>query len=165
MLSRPRVTIPDDLFRAFRDLPATARREFNREVRATVQPRLQQSVNGLFTAPGAVSKPFGFSTPKSRRFYFAKFKGHIPRPRTGAILRAWTVAITRSSARDYVILFNKQDYAKYVYGSPFQRQVPGHAKTGWGRENKVAFALVQDEAIDLLIEAWYRAVNRAAREG
>lgn len=160
---KPSVSIPDDLFNAFRDLTGNARREFNREVKQVVQPQLQQTVNGLFIAPGAVSKPFAFSTPKSRRFYFAKFKGRIPYQRTGAILRAWTVEIARTSARDYILVFNKQDYSKYVYGTPFQRQVPGHMKTGWGKDNKVAFALIQEEAIDQLIEAWYRAVNRAAK--
>lgn len=160
---RPRVSIPDALFRSFRDLPATARREFNREVKTTVQPELQRSVNGLFTAPGAVSKPFGFSTPKSRRFYFAKFKGHIPRPRTGAILRAWTVEIPRTDAQGYIIVYNKQDYARFVYGTPFQRQVPGHMRSGWGKDNKVAFALIQEEGINLLTIAWRNAVNRAAK--
>lgn len=161
----PRVTIPGDLYNVFRNLTGNARREFNREIKTVVQPTLQRSVNGLFSAPGPVSKPFGFSTPKSRKFYFAKFKGRIPYQRTGAVLRGWTVEVTRRSARDYIILYNKVDYSKYVYGTPFQRQVPGHMKTGWGRDNKVAFALVQEEAIDLLINAWYRAVNRAVRMG
>lgn len=163
MFSHPRVTIPDDLFNAFRDLTGNARREFNREVKTAVQPQLQQSVNGLFTAPGPVVRPFGFSTPKSRRFYFARFKGRIPYQRTGKIERGWTVEVTRASARDYIILYNKVDASKYVYGTPFQRQVPGHLKTGWGRDNRIAFALVQEEGINLLIDAWYNAVQRAAR--
>jgi hypothetical protein len=161
-LYKTKIAIPPDLFRAVRDLRPRTRRNFNRELERAVRPALQKTVTRLLGVdPGAVHIPFEFATDRSRRFYFARFKGRIPYQRTGVILAGWLVEIPRSGEKSYIVVYNKVPAAQYVYGTPFQRQVPGHARTGWGRNNKAAFTAIQREAFDLIADAWYAAVTGA----
>ena len=158
------MSIPPDLFSAFRDLPVRAKRNFNREIRTTVQPKVQRKANELLgRAPGPVRLPFEFGTDRSRRWYFANNRGNLPYRRTGAILKAWVVEVTRQGQTNYIILTNTAPEAKYAYGMPpMQRQIPGHRRTGW-KVDRAAVSSLQAYIIDLLINAWYTAYTSAMK--
>lgn len=161
---RQYLSVPPDFFSAFRELPTRSVRNFNREVREVVEPNIQKQVDGLFTEPGPVKYKFEFGTARSRRWYFANFKDRLPYQRTGTLVKAWSVEITRQGQTTFIMLVNTAPEAKYVYGlPPIQRQIPGHARTGWGRDNKVAFQIIQEYTIDQLIDAWYRATTDAVK--
>lgn len=162
---RTKVSIPPDLFRAVRDLRPRTRRNFNRELERKVKPTLQKTVSQLLGVdPGRVKYPFEFSSDRSRRYYFSKFKGRIPYSRSGAILAGWIVEIPRSGEKSYIVVYNKAPESKYVYGTPFQRQVPGHKATGYGRDFRQKYQVIQREAFDLIVDAWYLAVTNALEE-
>lgn len=163
---RVKLSIPPDLFAVVRELRPTARRNFNRALDQKVQPQLQQTANKAFTDPGPVvsgpDHPFEFSTAASRRFYFARFKGQLPyKRRSPGISGAWVVEIPRSGPKSYIVVYNRAPEADYVYGTPIQRQVPGHQRTGWGRNNRAAFAAIERQAFDLITDVWYLAVTEA----
>jgi hypothetical protein len=164
---RTKISIPPDLFRAVRALRSNARRNFNRDLQTTVRPALQQTVSRLLGVdPGPIvsgpNNPFRFSSDASRRYYFARFGGNLPyQRRSPGIAGGWIVEIPRSGEKSYVVVYNRFPEAAYVYGTPYQRQVPGHAKTGWGRNNRAAFAAIQREAFDRIVDAWYQAVSSA----
>lgn len=163
---KTKISVPPDLFRAVRDLRPRARRNFNRELERSVKPALQKTASRAFTDPGPVvsgpNNPFRFSSDASRKYYFAKFRGNIPyRRRSPGISGGWIVEIPRSGEKSYIVVYNKYPESKYVYGTPMQRQVPGHTRTGWGRNNKAALAAIQREAFDLIADAWYLAVTNA----
>jgi hypothetical protein len=160
------LSIPPDMFKTFRELPVRAKRNFNREIRDVVQPNAQKQADGLFTAPGPVRLPFQFGTDRSRRAFFATngFGRGIPTRRTGAILKAWAIEITRRGQTTFILLTNTDPKARYVYGlPPIQRQIPGHARTGWGKDNKVAFSLLQEYVIGELVKAWRKSVTDAVK--
>jgi hypothetical protein len=162
-----KLSIPRDVFAAVRELPTRTKRNFNRELQTTVKPALQKDVDALLKdEPPRTGRTFEFSTPESRRYYFAAFKGRIPYQRKHKLVKGWFVDIPRTSEKSYIVIGNSSPIAQYVYGSvnPYQRQVPGHARTGWGRNNRVAFALITEHGIELIIDAWGRAVYQAARE-
>ncbi len=167
------MSVPPDLFKSFRDLPVRAKRNFNRAIRTTVQPKVQRKANELLGhAPGPVRHPFKFGSgvnpeadARSRRAFFATkgFGRGIPARRTGDILKAWVVEVTRQGQTNYIILTNTAPYAKYVYGmEPFQRQIQGHRKTGW-KVDKATLKAINDYAIDLLIDVWYTAYTAAMK--
>jgi hypothetical protein len=163
-LYKTKLGIPPDLFKVVRELRSNARRNFNRELERSVRPALQQTVTKLLgVAPGAVHIPFEFASDQSRRFYFAKFKGRIPYQRTGAILAGWIVEIPRSGEKSYLVVYNKVPASNYVYGTPLQRQTPGHRATGWGKNNRAAFQTIGREAFDFIANAWYAAVSGALK--
>lgn len=87
--------------------------------------------------------------------------------RKGAPPLGWSVLIDFRLSDGEIIIYNKWNAAKYVYGRRAhyptfdQRQVPGHFNTGWGAELDVAAQLVQEQAVDLTIDAWYEAVSEA----
>lgn len=161
-----KLSIPKDVFAATRELPTRAKRTFNREIETVVQPELQRHVKDLVVvAPGPVVHPFAFATARSRRAFFATkgFGRGVPTRRTNAIINAWTIEVTRAGEKSYIILTNTNPASQYVYGTAYQRQVPGHRATGWGRDLRPALALIQERAVELIIEAWGRAVYQAAR--
>lgn len=161
---KAKMSIPPDLFAFTKDLPTRVKRRFNEKVRNTVQPELQRQVDDLLgTEPGPVRYPFAFATERSRRFYFAAFRDRIPYRRTGALAKGWKVLITRQGQSDYMTIVNAAPEAQYVYGTPFQRQVPGHRNTGWGRENKIALALIQEHGTDLLVTAALEALYEGVK--
>lgn len=165
---KTRIAIPADIFAATRGLSGRSRRNFNRTLKDKVQPALQRNVERLFVEPGPVvsgpTTPFAFSSDASRRYYFAKFGNELPyRRRRPGIVAGWIVEIPRSGERSYIVLYNKYPESAYVYGTPHQRQVPGHAKTGWGREMRGAIQAIQAHAIDLIVDAWYIAVSDALK--
>jgi hypothetical protein len=150
-----------------RALRPAAKRNFDREMRNAVRPAILLEVRDLVaTYPGTVRYPFAFSTDKSRRAYFATkgFGRGIPYKRTGTLARAWEVHYSFAEGKGQIIVVNTANAAKYVYGTPRQRQVPGHAHTGWGRDLPVAFQLIDEYATKLIIDAWGRAVGLAIQE-
>ncbi len=162
-----KLSIPKDVFAAVRELPTRATRNFNRELQTTVKPELQRHVKDLVAvAPGPVVHPFQFATIRSRKAFFATrgFGRGIPTRRTNAIINAWTIEITRAGEKSYIILTNTNPASQYVYGTPHQRQVPGHFRTGWGKDLRPALALIQERATELIIDAWGKAVYQAAGE-
>lgn len=165
---RTKISIPPDVFSAVRGLAPRSRRNFNRELKTTAQPALQREVRRLMAAPGPVvsgaGHPFEFSSDSSRRYYFARFGQDLPyRRRTPGIVAGWIVEITRSGQTSYLVVYNRFPESKYVYGTPHQRQVPGHKTTGWGRGMKQSIQRIQTLAIDLIIDAWYVAVSDAVQ--
>jgi len=165
--------IPPVLFRSLRGLYPRVVRRLNQKLNTQVQPALQQDLADLVEEPGPVEHPFEFGTPKSRRWYFANMvpkgsKGGSYR-RTHALIKAWRLKITRQSDKSYIVVYNERDEARYVYGLPFvglhlfQRQIPGHTHTGWGKEMKVAMALIQEHGVELIREAYQQTLQEEIR--
>lgn len=158
------LSLPQSAFRAQKNLKARAKREFKRELQREVKPELQRQVDDLLGVdPGPVSIPFVFATDESRRAYFATngFGKGIPYQRTDNLRTSWRVDLKTTLARDLIVIVNPKKYAKFVYGSPAQRQVPGHANTGWGRDFDVAIALINEHAVTLITDAWKTALLRS----
>lgn len=161
-----KLTIPDVVRVLPRDLPARTRAALNVRVERTVQPALEVAVrNQVAPYPGPVRYPFEFSTAKSRRWYFWKFKGRLPRQRTGELGRSWTVRVDRRSGE--ILIYNRANYAGWVLGPGNAlanfRQVPGHRRTGWGRNLNVIFAGIQEYGTTILIQAWYDVIKEVWR--
>lgn len=97
--------------------------------------------------------------------------------RTHDLERGWRLRVERRLTEGYFIIANiAQDtlmrpnggpsfYANYVYPplNPLSqyRQVPGHARTGWGTDMQDAFDLIQEHGTELILDAWGRAVYGA----
>ncbi len=158
------VSVPDDVLDAVEDLPRRAEGTFTNSLDSQVQRPLQTTVTDLFGQyPGPVIHPFEFSTDKSRRYYFAKF---VPKgSKGGSYIRkgkpplGWTVNIDLRRTGSELIIYNQWKNSIYVYGGVTQRQVPGHARTGWGGDFETAASLAQERGVDLLIAAWVMAVD------
>lgn len=163
---KAKIGIPKDTFDEFRTLPTRHKRLFNAQVRTVVAPAGKRKVKELFAVdPGPVVHPFKFSTDLSRRAFFATkgFGRGLGAPRTGIIINAWTLEITRQGEKSYMLLVNPAAGSEFVYGSPTQRQVPGHARTGYGRNFKAKTQQLQDFVVDELINAWYYTGQQAAK--
>ena len=160
---RMKVTPPKVIFDNVRDLPRRHRQQFTRELQTVVKPAIQAEVTDLIgREPGPVVRPFQFSTDKSRRWYFWFMKGKLPRIRTHQLATSWFVDLQLGTGT--IIIYNAKSYAKYVYGSPTQLQVPGHLRTGWGRDFPAALQLITEFGIEQILDAWGRAVNVAIKE-
>lgn len=158
-----KITPPKIIFDNVRDLPRRSRQQFTRELQTVVRPNLQTEVKDLIgREPGPVVRPFQFSTDKSRRWYFWAFKGKLPRIRTHQLATSWFVDLQLGTGT--IIIYNAKSYAKYVYGSATQLQVPGHLKTGWGRDFPAALQLITEFGIEQILDAWGRAVYGAVKE-
>ena len=161
-----KLTQPTDVLQALKDLPTRAQQQFRTELRTVVQPAVDAAVQReLAVNPGPVVLPFAFSTAKSRKAYFASkgFGRGIPYQRTGAIEQSWTVTVKSQLQADLLSIVNLRPEAKYVYGTPAQRQVPGHARTGWGRDFPRKYAVIKEDATNRVIAAWFRAVKGAMK--
>ena len=160
---RMKVTPPKVIFDNVRDLPRRHRQQFTRELQTVVKPAIQAEVTDLIgREPGPRVRPFQFSTEESRKYYFWKFKGQIPYKRTHQLATSWFVDLQLGTGT--IIIYNNKPYAKYVYGSPTQFQVPGHRRTGWGKDMSVALQLITEFGIEQILDAWGRAVNVAIKE-
>lgn len=149
--------VPYDVLDAIADLPRRSEETFTNTLDSTVQQPMQQTVESLFGQyPGPVVHPFQFATDKSRRWFFANI-GHYTRK--GKPPLGWTVQIDMRRTGSEFIIFNQWPESLYVYGGVSQRQVPGHERTGWGRDFETAAALAQEEATNKLIEAWVMAID------
>ena len=85
--------------------------------------------------PGAVRYPIQWTSERQRRAFFATngFGSGIPYRRTGGLGRAWNLTSTRTSNGAVLVLENRNEAAKYVYGffGQVQPQQKFHANTGW----------------------------------
>lgn len=127
----------------------------------TVQPAIAAEVRVTIAQyPGPVVHPFAFSTPKSRRAFFATngFGRGLGAPRTNNLANSWTVRIDRRSRDEFLRIVNTASYAGYVYGpgNPLAtfRQVPGHRVTGWGANLPSQLDHLTDFSIEQLLTAW-----------
>lgn len=134
--------------------------EFQREIDRVVIPALQREVTQrLAPPPGPVRYPFQFATARSRRAYFATngFGKGIPYRRTGDLGRAWKVDHLKRNNGGVITVYNAAPYAGYVYGAPIIdgfNQVPGHARTGWGKGFGADLATLAAQGQALLQETW-----------
>lgn len=168
-----KIGLPQQLFTTLRSLSPRLVRRFNVKLTTKVLPVLQQDLRDFVQEPPAVVHPFEFGTAKSRRWYFAN---RVPKgsrggsyARTHALIQAWTLKITRQSDVSYFVVSNPIDISKYVYGLPFiglhlfQRQIPGHLRTGWGKDFRVAMALIGEHGADMVRETWRETVQEEIR--
>lgn len=133
--------------------------------RDTVKPALEAKVaKTIAVYPGPVVHPFGFATERSRRWYFANRGTKGARGgsyvRTGDLGKAWVVAIDRRSKDSFITIRNTDPAAGYVYGSGSQRQVPGHAATGWGDKLDDRLDQLSTDATNLALDGWTMIVNK-----
>ncbi len=119
-------------------------------VAATVRPASIQQVNQTFAIyPGPVMRPFVFASALSRRWFFANFPSGSTR--NGYLAESWEVQFDRRANDGFLVIRNTANEAIYTFGN---RQVQGHANTGWGtnfdRYNQDVSQLVSD----LLVQGW-----------
>lgn len=163
-----------------RDLYPRARRNIEARIEANVRPRIEADVVALLAPyPGPAVYPFQFATDRSRRYYFWRFKGQIPYPRSGAMAAAWMVQTTalngnfltrlvgfvrqQQSGGMIIITISNDDPAFiYVYQP---RQVAGHRNTGWNELLESNRETVIENARLYVLQEWGPAVQDAIREG
>jgi len=153
--------IPRDVLQAQRETVKTAPGKMGDYMVNVVKPEVQSLVQAeLAPYPGEAVHPFAFATAKSRRWYFAN---RVPKgskqgryPRTGDLAQEWVVEVDRRRNEGFMSVRNTDPAAIYVFGA---RQVPGHARTGWGRDFPQKIALISDTATDLIIDGWYGIVS------
>lgn len=161
-----KIKLPDNLLKSIKTLPTTSYKMMHVEMEKTVKPAVQKEVTDLVaTYPGPVQYPFEFGTAKSRRAFFATqgFGRGIPTVRTDTLKRAWQTRYRFTDKLGALVIENTADYAKYVYGFKGQRQIPGHSRTGWGRDLPPALQLIDEYATKLIIDAWGRSVGLAIK--
>lgn len=153
--------IPRDVLQAQRETVKTAPGKMGDYIANVVKPKVQSLVQAhLAPYPGEAVHPFTFATARSRRWYFAN---RVPRgskqgryKRTGDLAQEWRVDIDRRRNEGFMSVLNTDPAAIYIFGN---RQVPGHAQTGWGRGFPQKIALISDQATDLMIDGWYSIVS------
>lgn len=139
--------------RQARQTPALMGKTFQRNAGRVTRRFLDE----LTTEPRPAVHPFGFATPKSRRWYFYAVRaGLIPTDgkryrRRGVISRAWKITVKPTVEGGEAVLENNQAAAQYVYGP---RQVPGHAITGWPNVETLQ-EKYQKQFSAVAIESWY----------
>lgn len=146
-----RVILDDSALRDLQQALADSPKEFYAVVNRRILPQAQQRLDATLNKPGApTGGKYTFSTPKSRRWYFANRKP--PYKRTGNVLQ-WRVTLTAFTGRTVELIFeNPVPYAPYVFGSPTQPQVIGH-RGRWINAEAVLPAEVETVLKDLS-EAW-----------
>lgn len=157
---RVNVTQPAATILAIRTLPVRAQREFRRELQTQVKPAVEQDVQELVAPyPGPAAHPFQFATDKSRRWYFANFRG--PYVRSMKLFQSWSVRVSSTIRQDLITIRNLRPESVFVYGP---RQVPGHRRTGWGGPNfQAGLDLTREHARQLVVALWRRVVIREAK--
>lgn len=151
------LSVPYDVLDAIEDLPRRSEAAFVNSLDSTVKRPLNATVESLFGQyPGPAVHPFEFATAKSRRWFFANIGHYV---RKGKPPLGWTVQIDMRRTGSELIIYNEWPASIYVYGGVTQRQVPGHKRTGWGGDFETAAQLAQEEATNLIIEAWVMAID------
>jgi hypothetical protein len=166
MFPKFKLTLPNSVFVARKNLKSRAKADFKRELQTKVKPELQRQVDDLLGGdPGPVSRPFVFATEKSRRAYFATngFGKGIPFRRDDSIRTSWRVRVISRLSRDFAVIDNPKEAAKYVYGSPSQRQVPGHKNTGWGKDFEESIETIQENGVAMIVSAWKRSILKSLK--
>lgn len=125
--------------------------------RRSSQRVTRRLLDELTAEPRPAVHPFGFATPKSKRWYFYALRaGLIPTDgrrykRRGVISKAWKITVKPTLEGGEAALENSQEGAQYVYGP---RQVPGHKLTGWPSIETLQ-EKYQAQLNDVAIETWY----------
>jgi len=96
---------------------------------------LQPLKDEYAVAVGAVKRPIEWTSEKQRRAFFATdgFGKGIPYQRTGKLQAGWGLFAVSNPDGSSLVLQNKAEAAKYVYGF-FGQQRPQqrfHVNTGW----------------------------------
>jgi hypothetical protein len=155
------IIIDDDVLSEVREQARRSPGLMAAYIRTRVVPHIERRVDETIARyPGAVSRPFQFATPKSRRAYFATdgFGKGIPYQRTGATAQAWRVDFDFRERDGGLSIVNTADHAVYLYGAgdllTNRQQVPGHSRTGWGDGMDDAVLDISTEATDMVIDGW-----------
>jgi hypothetical protein len=155
---RSALSFDEDVFDAVRDAGRAAPGAMGRYTKQFVVPYVEQRVDTeIAPYPGPVSRPFEFSTPKSRRWYFANKK--VPYSRTGEVGRSWEVKTDLRQSEGQITIRNFHRASKWVFGIGLFRQVPGHRNTGWGRGFASRFESIRRGGQDKIIDGWYLVVT------
>lgn len=109
--------------------------------------------------PPPVKRPFQFATAKSRRYWFAVLAKKYPNgyQRTGKLADAWKINLDLWDGDLVLSASNSRKYYKWVQGD---RQVPGHANTGWQLAAPI-FNFYRDEALEVARVSLHQAVRAA----
>lgn len=159
-----RLYIDPSVFKPVYDLPKKAEQQFRNEMQSKVRPAVQREVDRTVgRTPGPVKRPFEFATDRSRRAYFATngFGKGLPYRRTGQLEASWIVAVGTQLRSPFVLIYNNKTYGKYVYGP---RQVPGHRRTGWGKDIERDLNYLTDFTEEQIVQTWGRAVDAAVKD-
>lgn len=153
--------IPTDVLQAQRETIKTAPGKMADYIVNVVKPQVQTLVQSeLAPYPGEVVHPFEFATAKSRRWYFANRVQRGSKQgryqRSGDLAQEWVVEVDRRRNEGFMSVRNTDPAAIYIFGA---RQVPGHARTGWGKNFPQKIVLISDAATDLIIDGWYGIVS------
>jgi hypothetical protein len=132
----------DDILSEMRQLAET--KTIARMVNRDIAPPIERRMDAIARkpAPPRTSIKFVWSlqraaNERARRWWWANLRaGTIPTDgshylRSGLISSSWQNEIFIQGDTVVLLIFNPADGAEYVYGSPEQTQVPGHAATGW----------------------------------
>lgn len=155
------LAIPHDVLLAQRETVKTAPGKMGDFIATVVMPEVQSLVQArLAPYPSEAVLPFAFATAKSRRWYFAN---RVPRgskkgryQRSGDLAQEWITEVDRRRNEGFMTVRNTDPAAIYIFGN---RQVPGHARTGWGRGFAEAIAQISATATDRIIDGWYAIVS------
>lgn len=121
----------------------------------------------LFVEPPLPTLPFVWSldpaaNARARRWYFAN---RVPPgseggryPRTGALLDAFDILLDTSESSTIFVIVNDAPGAEFVIGN---RQVPSHARSGWGNLDETALR-ASERLTDNLIDLWYTVLDATA---
>jgi len=155
------ITPPNDLFRAIKALPKASQVKMRASMQSELRPAVKKDVDAtLAVYPGPVVHPFEFATAKSRAWYFAN---KVPKGskggsyiRTGLLAKMWSVDLIFGLDNDVIFIYNASTISKWVYPGP--QQVPGHARTGWGRDFDTGKELITEDSINLIVGLWRKVV-------
>lgn len=157
------ITPPNDLFRAIKALPKAAQADMRVAMNNELKPAVKKDViDVLAPYPGPVVHPFEFTTAKSRRYYFAVILpknggGYV---RTMLLFNSWSVDLVFGLDFDSLHIYNAQFYSKFVL--PGRNQVPGHARSGWGRDFQEGQDLIREDTILMILDLWRKVVRNRA---
>ena len=125
--------------------PKNIAAEMGRQLTVPVNRRLRRPL--MTPAPPRSDVKFVWSLnraadERARRWWFrAVREGLVPTDgehyrRSGTIPASWIITVSRDTNPITVIAQNPAEGSEFVYGSETQRQVPGHATTGWPSAKK-----------------------------
>jgi hypothetical protein len=173
---KAKVTGSKDILKEFKQLaePRTIARMVNRDIAPPVERRMDAVAATI--APPRDDTKFIWSLSKAanrraQRWWFANVRaGNIPTDgshysRSGVIPSSWQTEIFIAGDEIVLMISNPAPGAEYVYGSPTQTQVPGHASTGWmNYKDLLAFTEVVRTETRLAWEELIVTVTKTARK-
>lgn len=154
-----KTTVDVSAIKAQRDRAVAATGLMGSYTQQVIAPAIQARVDATYAPyPQLAIHPFEFATPRSRRWYRAQVRaGNIRTDgtryiRNGDLGKAWMVLFDRRQTEGFLTVKNTASMAIYVFGN---RQVAGHATTGWGQNFAQANQEVSGLATYLLAQGWY----------